>query len=80
MANLKPPVQLNNPQNAPIVNYILEEASRVDFDFPQVILSCFVSKAPMQVFFSNCRQLWTDTGVQEAFERSNEYQLIDCAK
>ena len=34
----------------------------------------------VQIFFSHCRQLWADAGVQEAFERSNEYQLIDCAK
>ncbi|CUT99666.1 guanine nucleotide binding protein Gs subunit [Echinococcus multilocularis] len=67
MPNLKPPVVLKNPENTPIRNYMLEEASKNDFDFPPI-------------FFSHCRQLWGDAGVQEAFERSNEYQLIDCAK
>ncbi|KAH9281712.1 Guanine nucleotide-binding protein G(s) subunit alpha [Echinococcus granulosus] len=67
MPNLKPPVVLKNHENTPIRNYMLEEASKNDFDFPPI-------------FFSHCRQLWGDAGVQEAFERSNEYQLIDCAK
>ncbi|VDM30786.1 unnamed protein product [Hydatigera taeniaeformis] len=67
MPNLKPPIDLKNSENAPIRNYMLEEASKNDFDFPAI-------------FFSHCRQLWSDAGVQEAFERSNEYQLIDCAK
>ncbi|VDK40151.1 unnamed protein product [Taenia asiatica] len=67
MPNLRPPVELKNPENAPVRNYMLEEASKNDFDFPPI-------------FFSHCRQLWGDGGVQEAFERSNEYQLIDCAK
>lgn len=67
MPNLKPPVELKDPSNAPIRNYMLEEASKNDFDFPSI-------------FFTNCCKLWADAGVQEAFERSNEYQLIDCAK
>uniref|UniRef100_A0A5K3F6D5 Guanine nucleotide-binding protein G(s) subunit alpha n=1 Tax=Mesocestoides corti TaxID=53468 RepID=A0A5K3F6D5_MESCO len=67
MPNLKPPVKLKNPENAVIRNYMLEEASKAEFDFPPI-------------FFSHCRQLWGDGGVLEAFERSNEYQLIDCAK
>ncbi|VDL92039.1 unnamed protein product [Schistocephalus solidus] len=67
MPNLKPPVELRRPENAPIRIYILEEASRPDFDFPPA-------------FFEKCAQIWKDEGVQEAYERSNEYQLIDCAK
>ncbi|VDN11036.1 unnamed protein product [Dibothriocephalus latus] len=31
-------------------------------------------------FFVKCAQIWKDEGVQECYERSNEYQLIDCAK
>lgn len=67
MPNLKPPVELKDRSNIPIRNYMLEEASKNDFDFSPT-------------FFTNCCKLWADAGVQEAFERSNEYQLIDCAK
>lgn len=31
-------------------------------------------------FFDHLDRLWSDRGVQDAFDRSNEYQLIDCAK
>ncbi|VDO02049.1 unnamed protein product [Rodentolepis nana] len=67
MPNLKPPVELKDRSNVPIRNYMLDEASKNDFDFSPI-------------FFTNCCKLWADAGVQEAFERSNEYQLIDCAK
>jgi len=31
-------------------------------------------------FYEHTEELWKDAGVQQTFERSNEYQLIDCAK
>lgn len=31
-------------------------------------------------FYEHTEELWKDSGVQQTFERSNEYQLIDCAK
>ncbi|KAG8009696.1 Guanine nucleotide-binding protein G(s) subunit alpha [Nibea albiflora] len=31
-------------------------------------------------FFEHAQKLWEDDGVKACFERSNEYQLIDCAK
>ena len=31
-------------------------------------------------FYDTTEALWKDPGVQACFERSNEYQLIDCAK
>merc|ERR1712004_894318 len=31
-------------------------------------------------FYEATESLWADAGVQQCFERSNEYQLIDCAK
>lgn len=34
----------------------------------------------MQEFFDQVEALWADAGVQACFERSNEYQLIDCAQ
>ena len=33
----------------------------------------------VQEFFTKVAALWNDAGVTECFERSNEYQLIDCA-
>ena len=33
-----------------------------------------------QEFYETTINLWKDGGVQTCFERSNEYQLIDCAK
>lgn len=31
-------------------------------------------------FYEHTEELWKDHGVQQTYERSNEYQLIDCAK
>ncbi len=33
-----------------------------------------------QEFFEHAQKLWEDDGVKACFERSNEYQLIDCAQ
>ena len=33
-----------------------------------------------QEFYDHTDELWKDAGVQACYERSNEYQLIDCAK
>ena len=33
-----------------------------------------------QEFYEHTKILWQDAGVLECFERSNEYQLIDCAQ
>lgn len=35
---------------------------------------------PPQEFFDHAKKLWDDEGVKACFERSNEYQLIDCAQ
>lgn len=34
----------------------------------------------VQEFYEHTEVLWKDKGVQACYERSNEYQLIDCAK
>ncbi|KOB52211.1 Guanine nucleotide-binding protein G(S) subunit alpha [Operophtera brumata] len=31
-------------------------------------------------FYEHTEALWKDQGVQRTYDRSNEYQLIDCAK
>ncbi|XP_066482669.1 guanine nucleotide-binding protein G(olf) subunit alpha isoform X4 [Tiliqua scincoides] len=40
----------------------------------------FIFKAAVLEFFEHAKKLWDDEGVKACFERSNEYQLIDCAQ
>jgi len=67
MSTLTPPVSLENPANQFRVDYIQDVASQPDFDYPSE-------------FYDHTEILWQDRGVQNCYERSNEYQLIDCAK
>jgi len=67
MSTLTPPINLEDPNNQGSVDYIQDEASQIDFDYPTE-------------FFDHTEILWRDRGVQSCFDRSNEYQLIDCAK
>lgn len=67
MSTLAPPVSLENPANQFRVDYIQDVASQPDFDYPSE-------------FYEHTEILWQDRGVQACYERSNEYQLIDCAK
>uniref|UniRef100_A0A0B7AEC3 Guanine nucleotide-binding protein G(s) subunit alpha n=1 Tax=Arion vulgaris TaxID=1028688 RepID=A0A0B7AEC3_9EUPU len=67
MSTLNPPVTLENPSNKAKMDYIQDRASQTDFDYPPI-------------FYEYTEILWKDKGVQSAFERSNEYQLIDCAQ
>jgi len=64
---ITPPVQFEHPENQSRAIYILTTAQELEFDYPPE-------------FFENAEILWRDAGVQECFQRSNEYQLIDCAK
>ncbi|XP_043945905.1 guanine nucleotide-binding protein G(s) subunit alpha isoform X1 [Protopterus annectens] len=67
MNTLVPPVPLANPENQFRVNYILNFANQKDFEFSQE-------------FYEHTKTLWHDEGVRACYERSNEYQLIDCAQ
>ena len=67
MDTIIPPVHLEHPENEFRATYILTTAHQLDFDYPPE-------------FFEHAEILWSDAGVQECFERSHEYQLIDCAK
>ncbi|KHJ45073.1 g-protein alpha subunit [Trichuris suis] len=71
MEELTPPVYLENPSNAVHMRYILDVASSPDFEFTDV---------RDEDFFDRVQILWKDQGVQACYDRSNEYQLIDCAK
>jgi len=67
MSGLNPPVSLEHPENKAKVDYIQDQAASPDFDYPAH-------------FYEYTEILWKDKGVQSCFERSNEYQLIDCAQ
>ncbi|XP_039262478.1 guanine nucleotide-binding protein G(s) subunit alpha-like [Styela clava] len=69
MKTLTPPVELKNSENEPYVDYIL--TTSVNFKEEEDFNDSF---------FDKVQSLWSDEGVQKCFERSNEYQLIDCAK
>ncbi|XP_078739445.1 guanine nucleotide-binding protein G(s) subunit alpha-like [Lampetra fluviatilis] len=67
MCTLTPPVPLANPGNHLRVEYVQSVAVQPDFDFPVE-------------FYQHAKALWQDEGVRACYERSNEYQLIDCAQ
>lgn len=67
MSTLSPPISLELQENRARVDYIQDVASSHDFDYPPE-------------FYDHTEALWKDRGVRATFDRSNEYQLIDCAK
>uniref|UniRef100_A0A673LI51 Guanine nucleotide-binding protein G(s) subunit alpha n=1 Tax=Sinocyclocheilus rhinocerous TaxID=307959 RepID=A0A673LI51_9TELE len=67
MSVLVPPVRLACPANKFRIDYILNLANQKDFEFTSE-------------FYEHTKTLWQDEGVRACFERSNEYQLIDCAQ
>ncbi len=64
---ITPPCTLEHPENQWRATYMLTTAHQLDFDYPPE-------------FYEHAAVLWSDAGIQACFERSNEYQLIDCAK
>lgn len=67
MEEIEPPVSVDDPKTEESKRYILTVATQPDFEYPQV-------------FYDHVLQCWSDKGVIACFERSSEYQLIDCAK
>jgi len=67
MNTIVPPVKLENVSNQWRVDWLQQHATQDDFNYPSE-------------FYDHVKILWSDKGVQECFERSNEYQLIDCAQ
>lgn len=69
MKSLQPPIELENTENESKADYIrtvtIEFSEEHDYD---------------EEFFDFVESLWKDCGVQKCYDRSNEYQLIDCAK
>uniref|UniRef100_A0A8C5CLT7 Guanine nucleotide-binding protein G(s) subunit alpha n=1 Tax=Gadus morhua TaxID=8049 RepID=A0A8C5CLT7_GADMO len=67
MSTLTPPCQLACPANQSRIKYLTNLMNRKDYEFPSE-------------FYEHTRILWEDHGVRACWERSNEYQLIDCAQ
>uniref|UniRef100_A0A4W6CAU5 Guanine nucleotide-binding protein G(s) subunit alpha n=1 Tax=Lates calcarifer TaxID=8187 RepID=A0A4W6CAU5_LATCA len=67
MSTLTPPCQLACPANQSRIDYVLNQVNQKDFEFPSE-------------FYDHAKILWQDEGVRACWERSNEYQLIDCAQ
>lgn len=67
MATVTPPCTVEKPENAEKRQWLLDNYSNPDFEYTDQ-------------FYDYVTELWKDRGVIECFERSNEYQLIDCAK
>jgi len=65
MSEINPPVHLHHPESQPSFDYCVNKKHEQEYD---------------DVFFSHVSRLWKDPGVQECYDRSHEYQLIDCAK
>ncbi|KAG8566901.1 hypothetical protein GDO81_013411 [Engystomops pustulosus] len=67
MGNLSPPVELANPDNQFRIDYITT--------YRVIRILTFHHE-----FYEHTKALWQDEGVKACYERSNEYQLIDCAQ
>ena len=67
MPNIDPPVRCADPALEAQRSWLMEYNTQPDFEYNTE-------------FYEATEALWADAGVQTCFERSNEYQLIDCAK
>lgn len=65
MPKLNPPLEFDNPDNKSKAQWILDHAQDENLDLK---------------FYDYTEDLWKDKGVLAAFDRSNEYQLIDSAQ
>lgn len=60
-------IRLEDESLQPQLDWIIDRASETNFNYPPE-------------FWTYTERLWKDGGIQQCFQRSNEYQLIDCAK
>ncbi|CAB1314628.1 unnamed protein product [Coregonus sp. 'balchen'] len=81
MSTLTPPVKLANPAHQFRIEYILNLVNQKDFEFTSGRQAGRPAGRPAgREFYEHAKTLWQDEGVKACFERSNEYQLIDCAQ
>ena len=69
MSEIDPPVQLEKEENKSSCDFCVNKAR-----------SFTAEEDYSEEFFDHVARLWVDQGVQDAYERSHEFQLIDCAK
>lgn len=69
MDEINPPVKLRHDENYKSKEYILTRTRHYS-----------THDDYSEEFFIHLDKLWRDPGVQEAYDRSNEYQLIDCTQ
>ncbi|OAF68090.1 Guanine nucleotide-binding protein G(s) subunit alpha [Intoshia linei] len=67
MSRIDPPVTLEVERNQECVDFIQSLANVVEYEYPNI-------------FFEHIDRLWKDKGIKQTFDRSHEFQLIDCAK
>ncbi|XP_061582732.1 guanine nucleotide-binding protein G(s) subunit alpha-like isoform X2 [Cololabis saira] len=84
MSTLTPPCKLACPANQFRIDYVLQQVNQ-DFEFPSKNLTTHsmekkIVKRYKKEFYDHAKTLWQDEGVRACWERSNEYQLIDCAQ
>lgn len=60
-------IPLENEDLRSQLDWIIDNSIENDLNFPNE-------------FWTYTENLWKDNGIKQCFERSNEYQLIDCAK
>lgn len=66
MSRLDPPIRLAEPKNEDLFHFVQSiQLERIEWT---------------DEIFDAAESLWKDAGVQEAYRRSDEYPLIDCAK
>lgn len=84
MRTIVPPAELENPDNQWRIDAIHEQATQETFSFPEPLNATESNEGGTysysDEFYDHVEILWKDKGVKECFERSNEYQLIDCAQ
>ncbi|CAL2030039.1 unnamed protein product [Caenorhabditis brenneri] len=67
MTEIEPPVSLDSPSTSTSADYVMGVTNDPEDNYPQE-------------FYDHIQTCWKDKGVIACYERSSEYQLIDCAK
>jgi len=67
MSTLSPPVVLANSESEISASYIRDLGAKEPSSYTQE-------------YYDHVQTLWNDNGIKECYRRSNEFQLIDCAK
>lgn len=80
MDDIDPRVSLEKAENEASKIFILNTPADPDSEYTQVFRSSKAKTLFIQEFYDHVKRCWADKGVLACYERSSEYQLIDCAK